>query len=130
MEVDRYSIMYSFMVYYLMNNELNWRGDILIMSNSLLKTDYQTHIKKPRNYVVIIHNDDYTTMDFVVHVLVKIFHKTQKEAIDIMTRVHNEGIGIVGVYSFDIAMTKKMETEALANRSNFPLKITIDEASE
>ena len=100
------------------------------MPQGLLKNDYHTHIKKPKSYVVIIHNDDYTTMDFVVDVLMKIFHKTQQEAVEIMNRVHNEGVGVVGVYTFDIAMTKKMETETLANRSNFPLKITIDEASE
>ena len=88
------------------------------------------HIKKPQMYAVVIYNDDYTTMDFVIEILVKIFHKTSVEASEIMMHVHTNGKGEAGVYTYDIALTKKLQTEQWANEKGFPLKITIDEAME
>ncbi len=86
--------------------------------------------KTPNHFQVVIHNDDITTMDFVVHVLCSIFHKPAEEAANIMMLVHNSGKGIAGVYVYDIAMTKKMQTERIAREKGFPLKLTLEEAME
>src|SRR5262249_1105603 len=62
--------------------------------------------KKPSLYQVLLHNDDYTTMEYVVHVLMKYFQKNETEATDIMLKVHKTGIGIAGVYTYEVAETK------------------------
>ncbi len=90
------------------------------------KTDQK--IKKPKMYKVILHNDDYTTMEFVIEVLVSIFSKSIFDATNIMLDVHNKGKGIVGIYPYDIASTKTAQTEALAKSKDFPLKVSIEEA--
>ena len=94
------------------------------------QTDVSVRVQPPRLYGVILHNDDYTTMDFVVDVLVQIFGKTPVEASGLMMRVHNSGSATVGVYSYDIAVSKKNQTERYAQEKGFPLRITIDEAME
>ncbi|MDR1066258.1 MAG: ATP-dependent Clp protease adaptor ClpS [Clostridiales bacterium] len=78
-------------------------------------------------YRVIMHDDDYTTMDFVVEVLMKIFHKSSLEASNIMLQVHNDGKGVAGVYTYDIAATKKLQANQMAGQMGFPLKLTLDE---
>ena len=78
-------------------------------------------------YNVIMHNDDVTTMDFVVYVLVKIFRKSEEDAETLMLKVHNEGSAIVGTYSQDIAQSKSNYTMNLAKANNYPLKLTIEE---
>lgn len=98
--------------------------------NSNLSSKTETNIKIPKMYCVIMHNDDYTSMDFVVDVLVKIFHKQLVEATNIMMKIHETGKSIVGTYTYDIAVTKKIASEQMAIAHNFPLKITIDEAIE
>lgn len=87
----------------------------------------KTKIKEPRMYCVIMHNDDYTTMDFVVSVLIDIFHKSKKDAVSLMEEVHNKGLANIGVYTLDIAQTKVMEVTARANEYHFPLMCTIEE---
>ncbi|MDH7552791.1 MAG: ATP-dependent Clp protease adapter ClpS [Spirochaetota bacterium] len=91
-----------------------------------VKKDIQ--VKKPRMYKVILHNDHYTTMDFVVEVLVKIFHKNVMEATELMLQVHRNGFGICGVYTYDIAQTKANQVHSLARQREFPLKCTVEEA--
>lgn len=83
-------------------------------------------IKKPKMYKVIIYNDDYTTMDFVVEVLVSIFSKNVPEAVKIMFSVHKKGSGVAGIYSYDIAATKIKQTQNMANESGYPLKLTME----
>lgn len=100
------------------------------MESVKYRTDNDIYLKKPKLYAVTMHNDDYTTMDFVVDILIKIFHKTHEQAANIMLSVHNNGKGIAGVYTLDIAMTKKLQTEQSAKEKNFPLKITLEEAME
>ena len=100
------------------------------MARAAFEIENQVKVRKPKMYAVIMHNDDYTAMDFVVEILVKIFHKTQVEASEIMILVHEQGRGVAGVYTYDIAMTKKLQTETLANEKNYPLKITLDETIE
>ena len=82
-------------------------------------------LKEPKLYAVILHNDDFTTMDFVVEMLIIVFQKTPQDAAVVMTNVHNEGEGIAGVYPFDIAVTKRLLAEKMAEDKNFPLKLSI-----
>ncbi len=84
-------------------------------------------LKKPKLYRVILLNDDYTTMDFVIEVLVAIFHKNITEATKIMLDVHQKGKGIVGLYTYDIASTKVAQVEDMAEKSGFPLKAVMEE---
>lgn len=84
-------------------------------------------LKNPNMYKVLLHNDDYTTMEFVVFILVSVFRKNDAEATKIMLDVHKKGIGIAGVYTYDIAMTKIKQVEMLCEQEGFPLKLTIEE---
>ena len=83
-------------------------------------------LSPPPNYHVIIHNDNFTTMDFVVMLLMKVFHKSEIEATRLMLQVHNEGRGIAGTYSYDIAQTKATQGTSLARTSGFPLILTVE----
>ncbi len=94
---------------------------------TIFKEEVKARLKKPRLYKVILLNDDYTTMDFVVEVLVGIFHKPAAEATRIMLDVHEKGKGIVGVYTYDIASTKIIQVEGLARQREFPLKAVMEE---
>lgn len=84
-------------------------------------------VKKPKLYKVVIYNDDYTTMDFVVEILMKIFRKEELEATKIMYDVHRKGIGVAGVYPYDIAATKMIQATGMAKNSSFPLKFSMEE---
>ncbi|MDP4181495.1 MAG: ATP-dependent Clp protease adaptor ClpS [Bacillota bacterium] len=86
------------------------------------KEDIKNLIKKPNMYRVILLNDDYTTMEFVIQVLMVIFHKSITEATIIMLDVHKKGKGIVGSYTYDIASTKIKQVESMAAESGYPLK--------
>ena len=77
-------------------------------------------------YKVLLHNDDYTTREFVVWVLQTVFHKNESDAIAIMSHVHNNGVGIAGVYTFEVAETKVTKTMALAKAQQFPLQLSIE----
>ncbi|MCL1999766.1 MAG: ATP-dependent Clp protease adaptor ClpS [Turicibacter sp.] len=92
-----------------------------------VSTIAKTHYKEPNMYSVILHNDDITSMDFVVELLVKVFHKSSVEASDIMMTVHNENKGIAGVYTYDIALTKKTQADIMSEKRGFPLKLTVEE---
>ena len=85
----------------------------------------KTRLGKPRRYNVIMHNDDVTTMDFVVHVLRVVFFKSPEDATQLMLDVHNEGSANVGVYPYDIAVSKVTKTMQLAKDNGFPLRLTI-----
>ncbi len=88
--------------------------------------DVENEVKEPEMYVIILHNDHYTTMDFVVTVLVRIFHKSTPEATKIMLDVHKKGKGLVGTYPYDIAATKVAQVKAMAKEAEFPLKCTME----
>ena len=96
--------------------------------DSLLKEKTHEKIKEPPLFKVVLHNDDYTTMDFVVHVLIIIFHKSREEATRIMLHVHNNGVGLCGVYTKEIAETKVTEVTQLSQEHQFPLKCTMEES--
>jgi len=89
--------------------------------------DSKGELEEPRMFRVILHNDHYTTMDFVVEVLTGIFHKPAAQATRIMLDVHKKGIGIVGVYTLDIAATKVVQVDILAKQRQFPLKCSFEE---
>ena len=90
------------------------------------QTKYKT--PEPSMYHVIMHNDDVTTMDFVVMVLMRVFRKPQEEAERLMWQIHNEGSALVGTYFYDIAQSKAEYTMKLARANGFPLKLTLEEA--
>ncbi len=83
-------------------------------------------VGQPKKFIVFLWNDDYTTMEFVVDVLMRIFHRTHAEAMGIMLKVHNEGKGEAGRYSRDIAETKAAQAQEEARLKGFPLKTTVE----
>ena len=83
-------------------------------------------LEEPPMYRVILHNDDYTTMEFVVHVLMSVFHKSEAESERIMLDVHKKGRGVCGVYTREIAQTKVEQVRTLAKQNQFPLLATYE----
>jgi len=83
-----------------------------------------TDLREPRRYKVIIHNDDFTTMDFVVMVLRTVFFKSSDEAERLMMAVHQRGQAVVGIYSYDVAVSKAEKAMRLAREQAFPLRLT------
>ena len=85
-------------------------------------------IREPRQYRVIMHNDDFTSMEFVVEILIDIFHKDEIEAQRLMLMVHESGRAAVGTYPYDIAVTKVQVAMARAKEEGFPFRLTVEEA--
>ncbi len=90
-------------------------------------TDIDEQLQEPPKFKVILHNDDYTTMEFVVFVLQKVFAKSETEAVQIMLSVHRNGNGVCGVYTAEVAETKVAQVHHLAKSEGFPLKCTMEE---
>jgi len=82
--------------------------------------------KRPPLYKVLFHNDDYTTREFVIHVLMHLFHHDEAEATRIMWHVHLNGVGVAGVFTFEVAETKAAQSEALAREHEYPLKVSVE----
>ena len=110
-------------------------GVVLHMSNQsannfgtdvVEKSDQQ--LKEPEMYKVVLHNDHYTTMEFVVEVLMIVFHKETPDATRIMLDVHNKGRGVVGVYTYDVASTRAARVHRLAKEREYPLRCTVEPA--
>lgn len=83
-------------------------------------------LRDPPMYKVLLHNDDYTTMDFVVEILKGVFNKSTEDATKIMLKVHVEGVGVCGVYTFEVAETKLNTVHVIAAERGFPLKCTME----
>ncbi len=83
-------------------------------------------VERPPLYKVLLHNDDYTTMDFVVWVLVSVFGMSEEQAIQVMLNVHMKGLGVAGVYTFEIAEMKVSRTADLAREHEYPLLCTME----
>ena len=91
-------------------------------------TEKDVDLEEPKLFKVLLHNDNYTTMDFVVHVLETIFYKSSAEATQIMLNVHQKGVGVCGIYTYDVAESKVTQVHMLAKQNQFPLKSSMEEA--
>ncbi len=94
--------------------------------STITESRTEQELERPRMWRVLLHNDDYTTQDFVVWVLESIFHKPRGEAFTIMMSVHRSGMGVAGVYTHDVAETKTKTTKQLAEEHEFPLLVTME----
>ena len=92
------------------------------------QSQHSLELLEPKKYNVYLMNDNYTSMEFVVNILMSIFHKSEPEAVDITMRVHNDGKGLCGTYPYDIAETKVDQVHKNAKSNNYPLKAELEEA--
>lgn len=90
-------------------------------------TESDTKLEKPKLYKVLLHNDDFTTMEFVVFVLQHVFMRSDAEAFTIMLKVHNEGVGVAGIYPYEVASMKAEKAMNLSRANEFPLLCTVEE---
>jgi ATP-dependent Clp protease adaptor protein ClpS len=91
-------------------------------------TESKTSLKKPPLYKVLLHNDDFTTMEFVVYVLQTVFQLGEAEAVAVMLQVHTEGVGVGGIYPYEVAEMKAQKVMSMAEANEFPLLCTIEES--
>ena len=105
-----------------------WESDSDAEPGTGVLTEPKERVDKPCLYKVLLHNDHYTTMDFVVSVLRNIFHKSAVTAVQIMLAVHRQGVGVAGVYTYEIAEDKVAKVTESARASQFPLLCTLEEA--
>ena len=91
------------------------------------KTESKTKLERPPLYKVFLHNDDFTTMDFVVFILQTVFNHRESDAVRIMLNVHREGIGLAGVYTYEVAEMKVNKVTTIAQLNEFPLLCTMEE---
>ncbi|HPO34731.1 MAG TPA: ATP-dependent Clp protease adaptor ClpS [Syntrophales bacterium] len=103
-------------------------GEMVTENKTGYVIEEKVKVKEPRLYRVILHNDHYTTMDFVVEILMRIFDKSAAEAVKIMLDTHRLGRGICGVYTYDLAVTKVLQVHRIARMRGFPLKCSYEEA--
>ncbi len=95
---------------------------------SQLKERQHTDLREPRRYKVIIYNDDFTTMEFVVMILKQVFLKSEEEAEALMLQVHHSDKAVVGIYSYDVATSKANKATSMARENGFPLRLSVEEA--
>ena len=93
---------------------------------SSIRERQRTDLREPRRYKVIIYNDDFTTMEFVVMILKQVFYKSEVEAETLMLQVHNSGKAIVGIYSYDVATSKVNKAINMAREEGFPLRLVAE----
>ena len=91
------------------------------------KTEGETKLERPPLYKVFLHNDDFTTMEFVVFILQTVFNHSESEAVRIMINVHRLGIGLAGVYTYEVAEMKVDKVTSIAQANEFPLLCTMEE---
>lgn len=94
---------------------------------TLERTESKEEFKPPKNYMVVLHNDDRTSFEFVIFVLQKVFNKSFEESLDLTQQVHNQGRGIAGIFPKEIAEAKADEVVKYAQANGFPLKCTSEE---
>ena len=95
-----------------------------------LKERQRVDLKEPRRYKVIIYNDDFTTMEFVVMILKQVFFKSEEEAQALMLQVHHSDKAVVGIYSYDIAVSKVNKATSMAREKGYPLRLTVEPEEE
>ena len=105
----------------------DWENDSDAEQGTGVLTEPKARVDKPSLYKVLLHNDNYTTMDFVVSVLRNVFNKSTVTAVQIMLAVHRQGVGVAGVYTYEIAEDKVAKVTELARASQFPLLCTLEE---
>lgn len=88
---------------------------------------FENDVQEPRRFRVLLHNDDYTTMEFVVHVLRQVFGKTEPEAMHIMLAVHQKGVGVCGEFTAEIAEIKVETVHSMAKAAGYPLRSSMEE---
>ena len=99
-------------------------GDAAVVTET--RTKPKEKVKKPQLYRVLFHNDNYTTREFVVAVLREVFHRGESEAVQIMLHVHYNGIGVAGVFTYEVAETKIQAVEKLAKENDYPLRLSME----
>ncbi len=87
----------------------------------------KSHVAAPKMYKVLLLNDDFTSMEFVIYILTIVFHRTHNDAHTIMFKIHKEGSGLCGVYTYEIAETKVAQVLRLAKKNKFPLRAVMEE---
>ena len=97
------------------------------MASYEYEVDGELDLEEPKKYKVLLLNDDFSTMDFVIEILTKIFRKSLDEAQKIMLNIHNNGRAVCGVYTHEIAYTKVAQVKTMARKANFPLKAIAEE---
>ena len=97
---------------------------------SQLRERQRTNLREPRRYKVIIYNDDFTTMEFVVMILKQVFLKSEVEAEALMLQVHHSDKAVVGIYSYDIAVSKVRKATTMAREQGYPLRLTVEPEEE
>ena len=90
----------------------------------------KNNLKEPRRYKVIIHNDDFTTMEFVVEVLKTVFYLSNEKAEELMLQVHHANKAVAGLYTYDIAVSKANKAINMAREKGFPLRLTVEPEEE
>lgn len=93
---------------------------------SSIKEREHVDLREPRRYKVIIYNDDFTTMEFVVRILTTVFFKSPAEAEALMLQVHRSQSAVVGIYTYDIATSKVLKATRMAREEGFPLRLTVE----
>ncbi|MBD7912749.1 MULTISPECIES: ATP-dependent Clp protease adaptor ClpS [Clostridium] len=92
-----------------------------------IKEKNKVKVREPKKYKVVMYNDDFTPMEFVVYILINIFKKSEEEAVQIMMSVHKGGKAVVGIYSYDIAKTKADIAISLSRQEGYPFRIKVEE---
>jgi ATP-dependent Clp protease adaptor protein ClpS len=103
-------------------------SDFLRQSEGFSDPSSEIKLKKPKMYAVIMHNDDYTPMEFVVLVLQRFFRMNMEEATRVMLHVHQRGVGVCGVFSYEVAETKVAQVIDFARQNQHPLQCTLEKA--
>lgn len=103
-----------------------WENDEGVVT----ETRKEARVKRPRLYRVLMHNDDYTTREFVVEVLQQVFHHSEGDAVRIMLHVHYNGLGVAGVFTREVAETKIRVVEQLAREREYPLRLSMEPEEE
>ena len=93
---------------------------------SSIRERQRTNLQEPRRYKVIIHNDDFTTMELVVMVLKQVFFLSEEHAQALMLKVHHSSYAVVGIYTYDIAVSKAKKATNLARENGYPLRLTVE----
>ena len=104
-----------------MNDYPEYEDDAAVLTES------ETKLEKPKLYKVILHNDDFTTMEFVVYILQTVFMRSDSEAFTVMLKVHHDGIGVAGIYSFEVANMKAEKAMNISKAHEYPLLCTVEE---